>query len=72
MDTRTGALRELREEEQPTQHEIPLTNRQARRLSMLSPADRVEWAALQSCTPAERNRRKRLRKLQRAARKLQR
>lgn len=72
MDTRTGAIRELHGEEQPTEHEMPLTNRQARRLSMLSPPDRIEWAALQSCTPAERNRRKRLRKLQRQSRKLQR
>ncbi len=69
MDTRTGAIRELGNSEHPTEHEVALTNRQARRLAMLTPAERVEWHKLQQCTPQERNIRKRMRKLQRAARK---
>ncbi len=69
MDTRTGAIRELPNGEDPTEHEIKLTNRQARRLTQLSPVDRVEWAARQGLAKDALRERKRARKAQRAARK---
>lgn len=72
MDTRTGVIRELGDGEQPKVDEIPLTNRQARRLSKLNLADRVEWAARQDLVKEELLRRKRARKAQRAARKVNR
>jgi hypothetical protein len=72
MDTRTGIIRPLSPEEQPTANEIALTNRQARRLKKLTPEDRIEWAACRTMSPVDRKARKRHRKARKRHRKLQR